>query len=33
VPEKDLVVVRCGRTPADEIEPIWRMVHELVELF
>jgi len=33
VPEKDLVVVRCGRTPEAEVAAIWDKVSELVELF
>ena len=30
VPEKDLVIVRCGRTPAEEIDYVWDRVFALV---
>jgi len=32
VPEKDLVVVRNGMTPADQIQPVWDNINALVEL-
>ncbi len=31
-PDRDVIVVRCGRTKVDEIEPIWQRMNELVEL-
>ncbi len=31
-PEKDLIVVRLGRTPVDEIDYVWDRVYQLVEL-
>ena len=33
VPEKDLLVVRCGRTNIDNIQPIWDKVDRIVDLF
>ncbi len=30
-PDKDAIVVRCGRTNADAIDPIWNRMNELVE--
>ncbi len=32
VPEKDLVLVRCGRTPADEIDYVWQRFNALAEV-
>ena len=32
VPEKDLVIVRCGRTPLEEADYVWDRVHEMVDL-
>lgn len=33
VPDKDMIVVRCGRTPEDQAPYIWGKVNELVDLF
>ncbi len=33
VPDKDLIVVRCGRTDADHIAPVWDNLYALAELF
>ena len=30
-PDKDAIVVRCGRTSVDAIEPIWNRLYELVD--
>jgi len=30
-PDKDVVVIRCGRTNAEAIDPIWNRINELVE--
>lgn len=30
-PDKDVIVVRCGRTNVDAIDPIWKKINELVE--
>jgi CubicO group peptidase (beta-lactamase class C family) len=30
-PDKDVMVIRCGRTNAEAIEPIWARMNELVE--
>jgi len=30
-PDKDMLVVRCGRTHVDAVEPIWNRMNELVE--
>ena len=32
VPEKDLVLVRCGRTPAEEIDYVWERFNGLVDV-
>jgi CubicO group peptidase (beta-lactamase class C family) len=32
IPEQDLVVVRCGRTPVDEAPFLWKQIDSLVEL-
>jgi CubicO group peptidase (beta-lactamase class C family) len=32
-PEKDLVIVRLGRTPADQVNYVWDRVDEIVNLF
>jgi CubicO group peptidase (beta-lactamase class C family) len=33
VPEKDLLIVRCGRTPIAEIDYVWQRLDAIVELF
>ena len=33
VPQKDLVIVRCGRTPAAEVDYIWERIAAIVGLF
>ena len=33
VPQKDMIVVRCGRTPEAEAPYLWGKVNELIELF
>jgi CubicO group peptidase (beta-lactamase class C family) len=33
VPEKDLIIVRCGRTPISEIDYVWERVFGIAELF
>jgi CubicO group peptidase (beta-lactamase class C family) len=30
-PDKDAIVVRCGRTNVDQIEPIWDKINDLIE--
>jgi CubicO group peptidase (beta-lactamase class C family) len=32
VPDKDVIIVRCGRTPAEEVDAVWNNVNELAEL-
>ncbi len=32
VPEQDIVVVRCGRTPVDEVPFVWQQIDSLLEL-
>ncbi|MEM7691139.1 MAG: serine hydrolase [Pseudomonadota bacterium] len=32
VPEKDLVIVRCGRTPLEEADFVWDRVHAMADL-
>ena len=31
VPDQDLVIVRCGRTPADQVSYVWDRVYALAE--
>ena len=31
VPEKDLVVVRCGRTPVEEADYVWERIHAMID--
>jgi len=33
VPEKDLIIVRCGRTPISEIDYVWERVFGIAGLF
>ena len=33
VPDKDLIVVRCGRTDVDHIAPVWENLYALADLF
>jgi CubicO group peptidase (beta-lactamase class C family) len=33
VPEKDLIIVRCGRTPVTEIDYVWERFYGIAELF
>ena len=32
VPDKDLIIVRCGRTPSDEVDYVWDRMHAMVDL-
>ena len=32
VPEKDLVIVRCGRTPVEEVDYVWDRVYALADM-
>jgi CubicO group peptidase (beta-lactamase class C family) len=32
-PARDLIIVRLGRTPAEEVDYVWDRVFELAELF
>ncbi|MEM7001189.1 MAG: serine hydrolase [Pseudomonadota bacterium] len=32
VPDKDVIVVRCGRTPVEEADYVWDRVHAMVDL-
>lgn len=33
VPEKELVIVRCGRTPADRMPRVWRRILDVAEAY